>query len=216
MTIRWSSGVLNKLVSPGYTGFTQATIQDVSGDHPEAQHWLANFFLNSALRGRYKERMQQLVLGFLRRSHHAFIAYHDARKATLDYLQDNDPHHANIRPYYEAVALWENYVLQVSMAIDLYNHISKPDKAFEKNDGSKEQRIYSIANHVKHVGGCVSSGQCTEEDTLPLWLTNDGLSSFGVSASYDEASEVLRDIAKLADLLQDPRGVAEKLTSGEL
>ena len=216
MTLSWSSGILNKLVSPGFTDFTEAAIPDVAADHPQAQHWLGSFFLNSAFRGRYREHIQPLVLGFLRRAHHAFISYHDARKATLDYLQDNDPHHANIRPYYEAVALWENYVLQVSMATDLYNHISDADNAFEKNDGSKEQRIYSIANHVKHVGKCVNSGQCTEEDTLPLWLTNQGLRSFGVAVSYVEASEVLTDIAKLADLLQDPRGFLDKLSPREL
>ncbi|MEQ1531146.1 MAG: hypothetical protein ABL925_17660, partial [Methylococcales bacterium] len=70
--------------------------------------------------------------------------------------------------------------------------------------------IYTIANQVKHVVSCVKERQCTEEDTIPLWLTNDGLSSFGVNLSYSEAAEILGDMAKLANLLQDPQVFTEK------
>jgi hypothetical protein len=209
MALSWSSGILNVLVSPDFTSFNIAIIPTVKEGYPQAPHWLANFFLNSALRGKYEASMQQLVLGFLRRAYHGFIAYHSAREATLEYLDNNDPHQANIREYYEAIALWENYVLQIAMAIDLYNSINLSEKAFIKNDSSKEQRIYSIANNIKHVGSCVKSGQCTEQDTLPLWLTNDGLSSFDVKISFNEASEILIDVATLANLLQDPQGLQE-------
>lgn len=211
MTVSWSSGILNKLISPGFTGFRKASIPDLTDKYTQAPHWLGNFFLNSVLSGKYKTNMQQLVLGYLRRAYHGFIYYHNARESTLKYLNDNDPHQAHIRSYYEDIALWENYVLQISMAIDLYNSISKPDNVFSKNDGSKEQRLYTIANHIKHVGSCIDSGQCTEQDTLPLWLTDEGLSSFGITLSFNEASEILADVANLADLLQDPKGLSERL-----
>jgi len=210
MTMRWSSGVLNTLAAPNLTEFRRAEIPDLTSRFPEAAHWLANSFLNSALRARYKPRVQQVVLGYLRRAHHGFVAYHDARQATLKYLEDDDPHRGAVRAYYGAVALWENFALQVAMAFHLYNWLSRPERAFEKNDGSPEQRLYSIANHIKHVGSCVDSGQCTEEDTLPLWLSNDGLQSYSTAVSFGEPAEILQDIASLADLLQDPvrRGVS--------
>ena len=216
MTISYSSGILNRLISPEFTSFKSATIPDISDQFPQAIHWLANFFLNSAFRGQYNAKVQQLVLGYLRRSHHAFKSYHDARLATFKYLDQGDPHQGHIRLYYEAINLWENYVLQISMAIDLYNAFSNPDKVFEKNDGSKEQRIYTIANQVKHVGHCVNSGQCKEEDTLPLWLTNEGLSSFDIKVSFSEASEILIDVAKLSDLLQNPTSLIEKVKKDEI
>ena len=216
MTISYSSGLLNRFVSPEFTSFRSANIPDISNQFPQAEHWLANFFLNSAFRGKYSTKLQQLILGYLRRSYHAFKSYHDARMATFQYLEKGDPHQGHIRLYYEAINNWENYVLQISMAIDLYNAFSNPDKVFEKNDGSKEQRIYTIANQVKHVGHCVNSGQCKEEDTLPLWLTNEGLTSFGIKVSFSEASEILIDVAKLADLVQDPPGLVEKIKNEKI
>ena len=75
--------------------------------------------------------------------------------------------------------------------------------AFEKNDGSNYQRLWDIANQIKHTASCVASGQCTEKDTIPLWLSNQGLESFGIYISFTEASVVLTDIAKLAEQIQD-------------
>ena len=94
------------------------------------------------------------------------------------------------------------------MAISLYNWLSRPERAFEKNDGSKEDRLYTIANHIKHVSSCVDEGQCTEQARMPLWLSNDGLVSFGVSVTYTEVSEILADVASFADLIQDPLALA--------
>ena len=208
MVWRWSSGVLNSLVAPNVTTFTQAVIPDLTERFPEAQHWLVNFFLNSVGRGRYKPRVQQVALGYLRRAHHAFLSYHDARRTTLEYLDGNDPYSPRLRTFYAAVALWETCALQISMAISLYNWLSRPERAFEKNDGSKEDRLYTIANHIKHVSSCVDEGQCTEQATMPLWLSNDGLVSFGVSVTYTEVSEILADVASFADLIQDPLALA--------
>jgi hypothetical protein len=86
---------------------------------------------------------------------------------------------------------------------------------FEKNDGSKEQRLYEIANLVKHTASAVESGQCRESDTIPLWLANDGLHSFDLSITHEEASEILRDFSSLADDFQDPRSLREKWSQRE-
>ena len=205
----WSSGVLNSYVSPRFMDFRTAVIPDFTDRFPEAPHWMVNFFLNSVLRARYKPGIQQAVLGYLRRSHHAFTAYHDARRQTLTFLEGHNPHNPKLRAYYDTVAAWEAFALQTSMALDLSRWINKGDGAFKKNDGSKEQRLYSMANQVKHVGKCIESGQCTEEDTLPLWLSNAGLESFGIRVTYSEAAEILADVATLADRLQDPLGLRE-------
>jgi hypothetical protein len=76
--------------------------------------------------------------------------------------------------------------------------------AFEKNDGSKECRLYEIGNKVKHLTTCVNSGQCGPAETLPLWIDSAGLHSFGIVVGFDEAAEVLTDVCKVADELQDP------------
>lgn len=90
------------------------------------------------------------------------------------------------------------------MALDLFRHLNGGQGAFEKNDGSPEQRLYTIGNQIKHTASWVASGQCKQRDTLPLWLSDIGLESFGLSLAFYEAASVLADIAKLADELQDP------------
>ena len=96
------------------------------------------------------------------------------------------------------------------MAINLFQWLNAGQGAFQKNDGSKEQRLYDMANLVKHTASAVESGQCGDADTVPLWLTNDGLRSFGLFVTYAEASEILIDVSALADDYQDPHSLREK------
>ena len=129
---------------------------------------------------------------------------------TIQYLDGNDPHNPRLSKYYDAVANWESFCLQVSMALDLFRWLNGGQGAFQRNDGSPEQRLYTVANQVKHLASCVESGQCTETDTAPLWLTNAGLASFGVAVTYAEAAGVLSNLAQLADELQDPLSFAQR------
>jgi len=200
---------LGKFVAPGISSFTSACIPDMTIDFPQAKYWLANHFLNNALTASFLDRTRQVVLGYLRRTHHAFEAYHAAREATLRYLDGNQPDNPRIQRYYDAIAIWETFVLQAGMAIDLFKWLNAGSGAFSKNDGSRTCRLYTIANHVKHVASCVDSGQCSPNENVPLWLSNVGLQSFGVAVSFNEASEELRGLADLADKLQDAKGFVE-------
>ncbi len=200
----WSAEILEKFVAPGVTTFVSASIPELPGNHPEAPHWLANHFLNSALSGSYKHGARQAALAYLRRTFHAYAAYADARIATTAYLENLSPFSPPVRKYFAAVAKWEDFVLQLAMAMDAYRWLNDGTGAFTKGDGSKEFRLYSIANQVKHTSSCIDSGQCTPRDVLPLWLTPQSLSSFGIEVTYMEACEILDDAATFADRLQDP------------
>jgi hypothetical protein len=210
--MQWSDDVINKFIAPGITRFTQADIPELTGEFPEASHWLGNHFLNNAFRGAFGDQARQVVQGYLRRVHHAFGAYHQAREATLRYLDGNQPDNPRVQRYYEAIALWEMFAIQVNMALDLLKWMGNGTGIFSKNDGSSEFRLYSMANQVKHVTSCVESGQCGPNETVPLWLTNIGLQSYSHSVSFAEAADVLRLMAELADQLQDPRGFVEGRT----
>lgn len=213
MAPSFNSHLLNTFVAPGIAEFTRADIPDLRERFPEAKYWLANHFLSSSFRGQFGPGAKQVALGFIRRAYHAHNAYHDGRQRTLEYLKGNDPHNPRIRAYYDAIAQWEAFALQVSMAMDLYRWINAGVGAFSKGDASKEQRLHTIANQVKHLASCVTSGQCADTDTVPLWITGDGLHSFGVNVSFLEASEILTDINNLAELLQDPLSFVEQATA---
>jgi hypothetical protein len=89
-------------------------------------------------------------------------------------------------------------------------------RAFVKNDGSKECRLYTIANQMKHTASCVESGQCRPDHTVPLWLSSAGLESFDeVNVSYAEAAQVLRDICRVADRIQDPAALRSAAQQGD-
>lgn len=211
--VSWSSYVLNQFVAPGIVEFTAAEIPDLIPEFAQAPHWLANHFLNSVLRGTYAAGTRQLVLGYVRRAYHAFADYHLARKFTLAYLQGNDPHNPRLTDYYVSVERWEAFAIQLSMSFDILRELGGDTGVFAKNDGSSEQRLYTIANQVKHLASCVRSGQCTATDTVPLWLTNTGLASFGVDVPYTEAAAILRRAAEIAEELYDPVSLRERLES---
>lgn len=210
MAMQWNPTILSKFIAPDIAEFTTSEIPQLETLFPQASHWVTNHFLNNALRTSFKDGWRQVVLGYIRRTHNAFTAYHEARLLTLSYLDGNQPLNPRVSQYFNAVSSWENFALQVSMALDLFKYLNQGTGSFEKNDGSKEQRLYEIANLVKHTVSAVKSGQCSNTDTVPLWLGNEGLRSFTHLVSYTEASEVLIDLSVLAEDYQDPYSLHEK------
>jgi hypothetical protein len=194
----WTPSVLDELVAPGLSGFTEAVVPSLESSFPEAEHWLTDHFLSSAVGTTFKTPMRQLVLGYLRRTHHAFRAYHEARISTQQFFAASLPGSPKVSRYYDAVALWEVYVLQNQMATELYNKFGFVDPAFTQQDGSAEQRLYDMGNRVKHPFGLQSGAP------LPLWLSNNGLHSFDQTITYVEASDVLRAMSQVADKLKNP------------
>lgn len=212
--MQWNPAILSKFIAPDIAEFTSANIPDLTDRFPQAPYWVTNHFLNNALRTSFKDRWRQVVLAYIRRAHNAFSAYHDARSRTLAYLDGNQPDNPRVGRYFDAVSSWENFALQISMAIDLFRWLNEGQGAFQKNDGSKEQRLYEIANLVKHTAKAVTSGQCGEANTVPLWLANDGVRSFSLIVTYAEAAEILIDVSVLADDYQDPHSLREKWKKG--
>jgi hypothetical protein len=206
---QWSSQLLDQLIAPGISGFREAHVPDLSGEFPQAEYWLANHFLNSVFGSRFKHGHRQIAVAFLRRAQDALSAYIEARDRTQQFLAKAAPGNPGVRSYYLAVAAWEAFVLHCGIAIDLFRWLNEGHGAFRKRDGSAEFRLYTIANQIKHTASCIESGQCLPEHTVPLWLSSLGLESFGLSVSYEEASQVLRDICKLAEGLQNPGALVD-------
>ena len=176
--VKWNPEILNKFVASNIAEFCEANIPELTEQFPQSRYWIANQFLSNSLRGSFNTGMRQVVLALIRRSYNALQFYHDAREKTSAYLKDNEPLNPNVTKYYNAVTTWENFVLQVSMNMDQFRWMNQGTGVFQKKDGSKEYRIYHIANLIKHTHTTVASGQCKDSDTLPLWLQRDGLYSF--------------------------------------
>jgi hypothetical protein len=211
--VNWNPAILDTQIAPGISTFCDATIPDITGMFPEAEHWATNYFLNSVFRGGYAHGVRQVVVGFLRRATLSYTAFHEATQSTRAFLDGADPTNPRIAKYYQTIGKWETFAINMTIAADLFKWINNGDGAFSKNDGSKECRLYELGNKVKHLSGSVDLGHCTINDSLPLWIDSAGLHSFGFNVTYQEASEVLVDICNLANELQDPLGRLERMNS---
>jgi len=170
---RWSNQILNRYVAPEIIDFVSAEITDLRPEFPEWHDWIANHFLNNVLRGGFHEPWRQYAVNFIRRAQATFQFYHEGRKLTLNYLRDNDPRNPKVSLYYQSVATWEAALLNWAICLDLVRNLNNRD-LFQKNDGSSEQRAYSLHNTIKHHARDIHNGTLAGETCL-----RSGLQSLG-------------------------------------
>lgn len=196
----FSSYALEQGLAPGIGKFIKADIPDCSAFAGEAEHWIANFFLNTTFRGKFAQPFQTYVFNFLRRGRQAFVEHALARELTFEFLQQN---RQSASKYIDALFHWESFVGQSWHA---YQLLAKPlkIKIFEKGDGSQSERLNGIYNAMKHVESRIENGQILDGATVPVWLENEGLRSTDCSFSFSETGEALAEIGKWGNALMDP------------
>jgi tRNA(Ser,Leu) C12 N-acetylase TAN1 len=143
------------------------------------------------------------------RAQFAFAAYGGARDLTKQYLRECQPDNPKVSRYLRAVNEWENVALQFQMVVEVFNKIESlvgsSNRVFCNGDDSPEDRLYFIANNVKHAAKKIAQRKASEAESLPLWLSNAGINSYEQrSVSFSEVAEILRDVGALADDLQNP------------
>jgi hypothetical protein len=210
MAIRFSSAIINQNIAPEVSTFNSADIPDASQFSKESANWVANFFLSCTFRGAFAPPMHAYAYNYLRRAQHAFTEHQLARDSTMAFLASDGQ---SITHYVEALYHWECFLGQSWHA---FASLVKAwdGKAFDKNDGSVEQRLNLLYNQMKHVESRIENGQMIADAIVPVWLENDGLRSIDTHLTFQETAEVLRELAKYADALMDPRTAKEKLGDG--
>jgi hypothetical protein len=208
MTAIFNTDLVDLLVAPGVSQFTTFEAPDLTELHPEATHWLANHFLNTLIGSQFKDKYRQWAFNQLFRAEVAFRDYHEARIITSEVLVNSQPGRPAIRTYFKAIARWESCLLNVQIFIDVLNKMKRElgdEPVFTENDGSREERAYSMANRIKHWGSDVAAGRHEEHHTIPVWLSNDGLTSSTHKLPYGELASIVSDVASAANALQDPK-----------
>jgi hypothetical protein len=201
MTVTYSAQILDSHIAPGVSSFTQAEIPDMSTWDKESPHYVANFFLNSAFTATFAPPMNAYAYNFLRRVQYAFSEHHIARESTLRFLSTGGQ---SPRPYVDALFHWECFLGQAWHAFALLI-TAWEGKAFDKNDGSVEQRLNALYNQMKHVESRIDNNQMIPGATVPVWLTNTGLQSVDAALTYSETGEVLKELGKYANALMNPK-----------
>jgi hypothetical protein len=201
MAIHYSDMIRDKNIAPGISSFTDAEIPDMSTYTTESPHFVANFFLNSTFNGAFAQPMHAYAFNFLRRVQYAFYEHNLARQSTLAFISEGQQ---SVTRYADALFHWECFLGQCWHAYKILI-TAWEGKAFEKDDGSIEQRLNALYNQMKHVESRIENGQMLKEATVPVWLENQGLRSIDAVLSYVETAEVLKDLTKYAIALMNPR-----------
>ena len=199
--------VIDKFVAPGASAFTSAEIPDMSTYAKESGHWVANFFLNSVFGPTWKPPYNAYMYNYLRRAEAAFSSHAAAREATLAFTTGGSQ---SSKRYASALFHWECFLgqswhgfktLEKSLGVVIY----------KKGEGAVEERLDHLYNQMKHVESRIENGQLPSGANVPVWLSNSGLQSVDAEMTYAETAEILKDVAKWADILQHPNSAPEKL-----
>jgi hypothetical protein len=205
--VQFSSYVKDKFIAPGASDFTQAAIPDMSSYAADSQHWVANFFLNSVVRAEWKPPFNAYVYNYLRRAEAAFREHANARAASFAFIESGSQSPSK---FTAAIFHWEIFLGQAWHAYKTFQKMFDVE-LYKHGKGSVEERLNTLYNQMKHVESRIENGQILEGATVPVWLTNKGLQSIDASLTFPETGEVLEDIAKWADILQDPLSFPDKL-----
>lgn len=204
MTIKYSSSIRERHIAPGASTITKADIP-----HMRPSHWVGKFFLNSVFTASFAPPMNAYAYNFLRRVQYAFSEHHLARETTLGFLASGGQ---SVTSYVEAIFHWECFLGQSWHAFKLLATVVRA-KVFKPNDGSIEQRLNALCNQMKHVESRIENGQMIPGATVPVWLDNEGLQSVDSNLTYAETGEVLKELAKYANALVNPKTAAALLRS---
>ncbi len=204
---QFTNYAIDKFIAPNASSFMQADIPDMSSYDEQSTHWVANFFLNSVLRAAWKPPYNAYMYNYLRRAEAAFIEHSLARSETLEFIESG---RQSSRRYTAALFHWESFLGQSWHA---YKTLQKcfGVQIYSPGDGSVKERLNKLYNQMKHVESRIENAQITDGATVPVWLTNDGLASIDTTFTFTETGEVLVDVAKWANILQDPLSAPEKL-----
>ena len=163
-------------------------------------------------RGSFKNKLRQYAFNQLFQAQVAHADYQEARSRTADFLAKGKPGQPAIGAYFRALARWESCLLNLQIFIDVMNRMKKEfkdERVFKPGDGTPEQRAYDIATTIKHFGSAVADDRHDESDTVPMWLSNEGLRTRATELKFVELAQHVSEVASAADELQDPKSLVE-------
>jgi hypothetical protein len=209
----FSSFVLDKYIAPRVSAFNAAEVPDMSTFDPQSDHWVANHFLNSVLRGGFEFPLSAYIHNYLRRAEGAFTEHAEARRHTLSFidLKGQAP-----GVYARALSHWEFFLTHSWQSEALLGKLLETSTThsysiFVQGDGSIKERLNHLYNSMKHAESRIASGQILEGALVPVWLTNLGLQSTDTLLTFAETGEILEEIAYWADIFVDPIDARNKL-----
>ncbi|MEC0234868.1 hypothetical protein P4H71_11070 [Paenibacillus kribbensis] len=193
MDLRHSNYLLDHFISADLSSLTENNT--ISFDK-EIQ-WVNAFILNATLRYRYEEKQRIYLMNILRRIESTFYQYNTASVLLDDFLNHEK---VSISKYLSAVVCIETSISHLYQAYMLGSKMAGEDnKLFERNDGSSIERLNKLYNVAKHYDSSISNGSLEELNTIPIWITNQGVKSNKVFLDFDELHAMMREVEFVAN-----------------
>ena len=183
---------------------SRCDMPDMAAYDPQSGHWVANYLLSSAFRGRYPDPYRQIALAYMRRSEAAFREHAAARDELLLYVEAPDQ---RIRNYFQCLYHIEQLVTQLYQAYMLLRRLLAKAQLFSRDDGSELARLNVLYNFVKHADEKLLDGLHPEDGAVPVWLANEGVSCTKATVTFAELADMLKDVANGANRFSDPVAV---------
>lgn len=168
-----------------------------------SKNWLPDFLLNHMLRFALPPRERQFRFGLIRRTVAAIAEYELGRNALGEYVCN--PLRHVISPYFSALRHLEAAVAVTYQAQALGAALVDPKKPLFDDHASPCGRLWKVYVHSRHSHDLFDSAQVLPEQSLTVWLTNDGLTCAGATVRYAELSAMIDELGRIVEFLVDPK-----------
>lgn len=194
MEFKPSNYLLEKYISSDLSNLTENNTRP----YDKEIQWVNAFILNASLRYRYEEKGRIYVMNLLRRIESTFQQYNTGSHLLDDFLGNNK---VSISTYLSSIVSFEVSISHLYQAYMLGNRMIEGNKLFTRNDGSSIDKLNKLYNVSKHYDGAISNGFIEELNTIPIWITNEGIKSNNISLDYHELHEMMNEMEFIANEL---------------
>lgn len=160
--------------------------------------WVNAFILNSAFRHNYQENQRLLIMNLLRRTESSFNQYNLGSSFLDEFLQSD---RNSVSAYFNSVACFESSLSYLYQAFMFGRRLTGEAKIFISNDNSPLDRLNKLYNTSKHYDERIIKDPSKEVNTVPIWLTNEGIKSDEVYLFYNELHEMMNEMEFIANKL---------------
>ncbi|MDT8419517.1 MAG: hypothetical protein RQ754_03735 [Desulfuromonadales bacterium] len=204
-TVPLSAYSLDTFVAPHMSKLTLVGAPSLESVTGEYCYWVNNFILNTIFHIRLEDRKRQLFLYFLRKVEGSFQEYEQGRHFLATYIEK--PGEA-VSAYFHALRHFEVATILAYHAYDTFRSLTQ-EKLYVKGDGSALQRLNRLQNISKHANQELGRGTIPDNLSTPIWLTNTGIESHDAALSFEELSELLKELAGVAEVFSKPQIIPE-------
>ncbi|MEG3939972.1 hypothetical protein QT995_17650 [Microcoleus sp. S36b_A3] len=193
---------LDNFFAQELSALSECNAPDLAEHFAEVEPLIDNFILNSIFTFPIKTEYKPYIFGIIRRVQMALVEYQNGRTLLLLYLNESKK---NTSLYFQALSHFEIAVTLLYQAYEFWRKLgkkieSKETNLFKTGDGSSLEKLNKLYNISKHL-----EASTTPEGNLHhVWISNNGICANGVTMSFTELADLVKEYVALAKGFSNP------------